>query len=104
MDDKKTSLRVREHNVLGPYVDGLRAFAVNDYSAIAALIAEGTKSRVTAATAMNDTSSRSHAVFTITITQSQYDSLSGNTGEKTSRVSLVDLAGSERVSRTGAGA
>lgn len=62
-----------------------------------ALILEGIKSRMTAATAMNDQSSRSHAVFNIQLTASTFDTMSGNTGEKTSRISLVDLAGSERV-------
>lgn len=66
MSDRKVSLKVREHKVLGPYVEGLRSFATKDYAAIDALILEGLKSRVTAATAMNDESSRSHAVFNIT--------------------------------------
>ena len=94
---------MREHTILGPYVEGLRNFAVANYTDIITLMSEGNKSRVTASTQMNDESSRSHAVFTITVTQSLYDSLADNTGEKTSRVSLVDLAGSERVGRSGAG-
>lgn len=36
------------------------------------------------------------------LTESTYDAMADNTGEKTSRISLVDLAGSERVWRTGA--
>lgn len=87
---------------MGPYVEGLRTFAVSDYRAIEALIGEGTKARVTASTAMNDESSRSHAVFNVVLTESTFDELSGNTGEKQSRICLVDLAGSERVWRTGA--
>jgi hypothetical protein len=35
----------------------------------AALMEQGTKQRTTAATAMNDTSSRSHAVFTLILTE-----------------------------------
>jgi ankyrin repeat protein len=102
MTDRKVNLKVREHKVLGPYVEGLRSFATEDFNAIEALIGEGLKSRVTASTAMNDESSRSHAVFNITLTESTYDEMTSNTGEKTSRVCLVDLAGSERVWRTGA--
>jgi kinesin family protein 13 len=98
----QVNLKVREHKILGPYVEGLRSFATKDFNAMNALILEGIKSRMTAATAMNDQSSRSHAVFNITLTESTFDPLSGNTGEKTSRISLVDLAGSERVWRTGA--
>jgi len=51
---------------------------------------------------MNDTSSRSHAVFTLFITERWYDKATKHTGEKAARVSLVDLAGSERQSKTGA--
>jgi len=102
MSDRKVSLKVREHKILGPYVEGLRTFACEDYSAIQTLIFEGTESRVTASTAMNDQSSRSHAVFNVVLTESTFDEMSGNTGEKQSRICLVDLAGSERVWRTGA--
>ncbi len=38
--------------------------------------------RTTAATKMNDTSSRSHAVFTLVVTQAQYDPATKKTGEK----------------------
>nr|XP_036850088.1 kinesin-like protein KIF13A [Manis javanica] len=69
---------------------------------IESLMSEGNKSRTVAATNMNEESSRSHAVFNITVTQTLYDLQSGNSGEKVSKVSLVDLAGSERVSKTGA--
>ena len=44
---------------------------------------------------MNDTSSRSHAVFTIVMTECWVDSVTKKKGEKVSRLSLVDLAGSE---------
>jgi hypothetical protein len=97
MSNRKQNLKVREHLIMGPYVEGLRTFAVSDFRAIRALIEEGTKARVTAATAMNDESSRSHAVFNVVLTESTFDEMSGNTGEKQSRICLVDLAGSERV-------
>ena len=45
---------------------------------------------------------RSHAVFTVVLTQTLTDLQSGVSGEKVSRISLVDLAGSERVAKTGA--
>jgi hypothetical protein len=50
---------------------------------------------------MNDTSSRSHAVFTLFFTQAMYDPASKQTGERVSRINLVDLAGSERNKKTG---
>ncbi|XP_016133899.1 kinesin-like protein KIF1A isoform X7 [Sinocyclocheilus grahami] len=51
---------------------------------------------------MNETSSRSHAVFNIIFTQKRHDSGTDNTSEKVSKISLVDLAGSERADSTGA--
>lgn len=98
----KQSLKVREHNVLGPYVDGLSQLAVTAFQDIDNLMAEGNKSRTVAATNMNSESSRSHAVFTVILTQTLTDHKTGVTGEKVSRMSLVDLAGSERAVKTGA--
>lgn len=51
---------------------------------------------------MNETSSRSHAVFTLLLTQKRLDATTNMVGEKVSRISLVDLAGSERANSTGA--
>ncbi|XP_062322769.1 kinesin-like protein KIF13A isoform X2 [Osmerus eperlanus] len=98
----RQSLKVREHKVLGPYVDGLSQLAVTNFEDIEVLMSEGNKSRTVAATNMNEESSRSHGVFSIIVTQTLYDRQSGNSGEKVSKMSLVDLAGSERVSKTGA--
>lgn len=51
---------------------------------------------------MNETSSRSHAVFTIFFTQQKHDAVTDLVAEKVSKISLVDLAGSERADSTGA--
>ncbi|XP_029352693.1 kinesin-like protein KIF13B isoform X2 [Echeneis naucrates] len=98
----RQALRVREHKVLGPYVDGLSRLAVASYKDIESLMSEGNKSRTVAATNMNEESSRSHAVFNIILTHTLMDLQSGTTGEKVSKLSLVDLAGSERAAKTGA--
>ncbi|XP_016988775.1 kinesin-like protein unc-104 isoform X2 [Drosophila rhopaloa] len=98
----KGNLRVREHPLLGPYVEDLSKLAVTDYQDIHDLIDEGNKARTVAATNMNETSSRSHAVFTIFFTQRRYDTMTDLTTEKVSKISLVDLAGSERADSTGA--
>uniref|UniRef100_A0A8C3AIJ4 Kinesin family member 13B n=1 Tax=Cyclopterus lumpus TaxID=8103 RepID=A0A8C3AIJ4_CYCLU len=98
----KQTLRVREHKVLGPYVDGLSRLAVASYKDIESLMSEGNKSRTVAATNMNEESSRSHGVFNIILTHTLKDLQSGTSGEKVSRLSLVDLAGSERAAKTGA--
>src|SRR6201992_3308797 len=49
---------------------------------------------------MNDTSSRSHAVFTIQLKQIQHSLTADETIERTARMRLVDLAGSERANKT----
>uniref|UniRef100_A0A674B2S9 Kinesin family member 13B n=1 Tax=Salmo trutta TaxID=8032 RepID=A0A674B2S9_SALTR len=98
----RQALRVREHKVFGPYVDGLSRLAVACYKDIECLMSEGNKSRTVAATNMNEESSRSHAVFNIILTHTVTDLGSGTSGEKVSKLSLVDLAGSERAAKTGA--
>ncbi|XP_026527228.1 kinesin-like protein KIF13B [Notechis scutatus] len=98
----RQSLKVREHSVYGPYVDGLSKLAVANYKDIESLMSEGNKSRTVAATNMNEESSRSHAVFKIILTHILYDVKSGTSGEKVGKLSLVDLAGSERATKTGA--
>ncbi|XP_072831519.1 kinesin-like protein KIF1B isoform X2 [Vicugna pacos] len=98
----KGHLRVREHPLLGPYVEDLSKLAVTSYTDIADLMDAGNKARTVAATNMNETSSRSHAVFTIVFTQKKHDSETNLSTEKVSKISLVDLAGSERADSTGA--
>ncbi|XP_062559917.1 kinesin-like protein unc-104 isoform X4 [Armigeres subalbatus] len=98
----KGNLKVREHPLLGPYVEDLSKLAVTSYQDIHDLIDEGNKARTVAATNMNETSSRSHAVFTIFFTQRRVDKMTSLETEKVSKISLVDLAGSERADSTGA--
>uniref|UniRef100_A0A8C5VRC1 plus-end-directed kinesin ATPase n=1 Tax=Microcebus murinus TaxID=30608 RepID=A0A8C5VRC1_MICMU len=98
----KGNLRVREHPLLGPYVEDLSKLAVTSYTDIADLMDAGNKARTVAATNMNETSSRSHAVFTIVFTQKKHDAETNLSTEKVSKISLVDLAGSERADSTGA--
>ncbi|XP_043984561.1 kinesin-like protein KIF1A isoform X8 [Gambusia affinis] len=98
----KGNLRVREHPLMGPYVEDLSKLAVTSYNDIQDLMDSGNKARTVAATNMNETSSRSHAVFNIIFTQKRFDAETNNTSEKVSKISLVDLAGSERADSTGA--
>uniref|UniRef100_A0A8C6NVM1 plus-end-directed kinesin ATPase n=1 Tax=Nothobranchius furzeri TaxID=105023 RepID=A0A8C6NVM1_NOTFU len=98
----KGNLRVREHPLLGPYVEDLSKLAVTSYNDIQDLMDSGNKARTVAATNMNETSSRSHAVFNIIFTQKKHEMETDNTSEKVSKISLVDLAGSERADSTGA--
>uniref|UniRef100_A0A2C9JEX7 Kinesin motor domain-containing protein n=1 Tax=Biomphalaria glabrata TaxID=6526 RepID=A0A2C9JEX7_BIOGL len=94
------NLRVREHPRDGPYVQDLSKHSVITYEALASLMKKGNSNRTTASTNMNDVSSRSHAIFTITFTQARY--LDGLPSERQSKINLVDLAGSERADASGA--
>ena len=98
----KGNLKVREHPSTGPYVEDLAKLAVSSFQEIENLMDEGNKARTVAATNMNETSSRSHAVFTLMLTQKRYDPDTKMEMEKVAKISLVDLAGSERATSTGA--
>lgn len=113
----KKSLRVREHSIWGPYVVDLSTHPVDSHVALRNWLALGNSQRATAATGMNDKSSRSHSIFNIVLnlTERIPGSNGGGAGAaadgeegqeatqtKRSKISLVDLAGSERVSSTGA--
>ncbi|NXJ37981.1 KIF14 protein, partial [Ciconia maguari] len=94
---KKQPLRVREHPVLGPYVEGLTVNVVSSYSDIQSWLELGNKQRATAATVMNDKSSRSHSVFTLVMTQTKVEFVDEEQCDHrlTSHINLIDLAGSE---------
>ncbi|XP_075473177.1 kinesin-like protein KIF14 [Ascaphus truei] len=97
---KKQPLRVREHPLLGPYVEDLSANVVSTYEDIQSWLELGSRQRATAATGMNDKSSRSHSVFTLVMTQTKTEYVEGEEHDRriSSRINLVDLAGSERCS------
>jgi predicted nucleic acid-binding Zn-ribbon protein len=95
-------LKIRHHSKTGPYVENLRKFAVDSYEDIQKFINKGNKHRTTAATDMNERSSRSHAIFTITFKQFFYKGADKKKSRETvSTLYLVDLAGSERVEASG---
>lgn len=89
------ALRVRESPVIGPYVAGLKSFAVENFGMVQELLLQGNKARHVAATSMNAMSSRSHAVFVLKVKHSldSGDSDSSDAMEKFSQINLVDLAG-----------
>uniref|UniRef100_A0A8D0GN76 Kinesin family member 16B n=1 Tax=Sphenodon punctatus TaxID=8508 RepID=A0A8D0GN76_SPHPU len=97
---KTYNLRIREHPKEGPYVEDLSKHLVQNYSDVEELMEAGNINRTTAATGMNDVSSRSHAIFTINFTQAKFDA--EMPCETVSKIHLVDLAGSERADATGA--
>jgi len=94
-NDSKTPLRVREHPTNGPYIVDLSTIECSNYQDVCYWINIAQKRRLTACTNMNQKSSRSHTIFTLTITQDK------NLDDEfkqciTSKVNIVDLAGSER--------
>jgi hypothetical protein len=98
--DVPNYLKVRESPTEGPYVKDLSEHPVRNYQDIIRLMNQGDSSRTVASTKMNDTSSRSHAVFTIMLKQIHADTTTDETTERTARIRLVDLAGSERAKST----
>ena len=100
---QKTGMRIREHPRLGPYVEDLSNTACTCAEDLEAIIAQGNALRTACATRMNASSSRSHALLNITLTQQLkvQDEHGERLSDKVSKVSLVDLAGSERSKRTG---
>lgn len=103
LDSNRRSLPLREDSDGGIVVVGLTSRPISSTTEALQVLHEGTMNRTTAATLMNLTSSRSHAVFTIDISQV----MRSNAGDvvdvmTTSRFTFVDLAGSERMKKTGA--
>ncbi|CAM9650001.1 unnamed protein product, partial [Sphacelaria rigidula] len=100
---KRVSLQVLEDKN-GVFVNGLSQVPVLGWEAALDVLSQGVLNRTTASTLMNTVSSRSHAVFTITLTQSIKDDTDpdGDPQTVTSKLTFVDLAGSERLGRTGA--
>lgn len=100
--DRNSEVDVKETPV-GFFFDGLSLQKVDNYEQLQGVIDLGNAKRTIAATKMNDTSSRAHTIYRLTLTQSSVDR---NTGEEfdslNSEINLVDLAGSERVGQTGA--
>ena len=93
-------LKIRESPTEGPYVKDLTEVPVRSLHEILRYMRVGDNNRTTASTKMNDTSSRSHAVFTIMLKQIHHDLDTDETTERSSRIRLVDLAGSERAKST----
>ena len=103
LDRDRKSLPLREDSSGGIVIAGLTSRPVKNSTAALEVLNEGTMNRTTAATLMNLTSSRSHAVFTINLSQTTRSGIEGEVDVTTeSKFTFVDLAGSERMKKTGA--
>lgn len=97
--DQTKRLELKERPDTGVYVKDLSSFVTKGVKEIEHVMNVGNQNRSVGATCMNEHSSRSHAIFIITIECSEI----GEDGEnhiRVGRLNLVDLAGSERQSKT----
>ena len=88
-------LEVKERPDVGVYVKDLSAFVVNNADDMDKVMTMGNKHRMVGSTKMNERSSRSHAIFTITVECSERGG-DGQQHLRAGKLHLVDLAGSER--------
>lgn len=98
IDIQKKALKIRQDKTKGIYIADLSEHYVSSDFDIYELLRIGTENRQVSCNKMNARSSRSHTIFSLTITQNNALDLSAKVG----KMSLVDLAGSERVAKTNA--
>ncbi|XP_030499226.2 kinesin-like protein KIN-4C isoform X2 [Cannabis sativa] len=105
----RAPIQIRETANGGITLAGVTEAEVQTKEEMASYLTRGSLSRATASTNMNSQSSRSHAIFTITMEQKKIVSCPNGTstddfGDEIlcAKLHLVDLAGSERAKRTGA--
>lgn len=99
--DNNKKLELKESPDFGVYVRDLSSVVTKDAKEIEHVMRIGNQSRSVGFTNMNERSSRSHAIFLITVECSEL----GPDGEdhiRVGKLNMVDLAGSERQSKTGA--
>ncbi|KAL1100497.1 hypothetical protein V6Z11_D05G233500 [Gossypium hirsutum] len=101
-------IQIRETVNGGITLAGVTEAEVRTKEEMASYLSRGSLSRATGSTNMNSQSSRSHAIFTITLEQKKIASCPNGVNDDISddilcaKLHLVDLAGSERAKRTGA--
>ena len=94
-------LELKERPDTGVYVKDLSSFVCKSVSEIEHVMSVGNQNRAVGPTNMNEHSSRSHAIFIITVECSEPDD-EGNSRIRVGKLNMVDLAGSERQAKTGA--
>lgn len=94
LDPARPKLSVREGADGEVFVAGLREATVDSFQQLEDWLQQATSSRVTASTSLNVSSSRSHCVATISLTQQVEEGLT-----VVSKLNIVDLAGSERIKK-----
>lgn len=92
---KRPVLRVCDDGAGNAYVKDLRWINIMNLSEAIKILQYGNKNRSAAATKMNQSSSRSHSIFTMKLLKIESDAV-----KSISEFSLCDLAGSERCNKT----
>ena len=100
-EDRLHEAKIRQDPTSGPFVEGVTKYQVENWKQCCTLLERGSQHRTTCATVVHQQSSRSHAIFQITILQEETipakDRFSRSTvRSRSGRINLVDLAGSER--------
>ena len=98
LDTSKENLKIRENKNKGVYIADLSETYVTGDFDVLELLRIGNINRQVGESKMNAKSSRSHSLFSLTVTQTNIEDCSTKIG----KLYLVDLAGSEKVSKTGA--
>ncbi|EPS70956.1 hypothetical protein M569_03801, partial [Genlisea aurea] len=101
----RVPIQIREKVNGGITLAGVTEAEVRTKEEMASYLLQGSLSRATGSTNMNSQSSRSHAIFTISMEQKRLGPSSGDGSSDDvliAKLHLVDLAGSERAKRTGA--
>nr|VDZ44824.1 kinesin_putative/GeneDB:LmjF.23.0560 [Leishmania donovani] len=100
-NERLQDARIRQDPYSGPFVEGVTKYEVENWAQCCTLLERGSQHRTTCATAVHNQSSRSHAIFQLTVVQEQV--VPGNNKyalpafkTQAGRINLVDLAGSER--------
>uniref|UniRef100_A0AC34FAS9 Kinesin-like protein n=1 Tax=Panagrolaimus sp. ES5 TaxID=591445 RepID=A0AC34FAS9_9BILA len=97
---QKHGLEIKERPDIGVFVKDLSTVPVSSADHMYKIMQLGSANRHVGATNMNELSSRSHALFTVTIECSYGNGIDASI--RKGKLHLVDLAGSERQSKTGA--
>ncbi|KAI8138138.1 P-loop containing nucleoside triphosphate hydrolase protein [Fennellomyces sp. T-0311] len=103
--NERPPITIREDVKGQIYWTGVKEMAVQNADEVMMYLHQGTLNRATGATDMNEKSSRSHAILSITLKQERWMPSKGDAGDwviTTSKFHFVDLAGSERLKRTAA--
>ncbi|XP_015262120.1 PREDICTED: kinesin-like protein KIF11 [Gekko japonicus] len=88
-------------NKRGVIIKGLEEITVHNKDEVYQILERGAAKRTTASTNMNQYSSRSHSVFSVTLHMKE-TTIDGEELVKIGKLNLVDLAGSENIGRSGA--